>query len=512
MRAAASRPFRAVSLLTSVSVFAASVVAPTGAYADKPTGAQLAAIPNGASGAGCGNSNMINIINANPGPDTTVQGTPVTNPDTQQGEGPPSLSVTEVTSNQVLEEVRKRREDAAVEVAALSEDTAIVSDAAASNASQGAQSAASGGVQAKPVKPKVKRSESGESRQTYADPSGNGIYGVWAQGFADYEERDETAPGDPNSTDSEQRTYGFVAGLDKTINLSSTYNPTLLTVGVFAGASDTKTEFGDTASSRGAYETQDGGFVGVYAAYNRGAFSADLVFKTDFFEHRERRIEIDRVTQVTTTPQAVQATETFQYQCVDPDGLFPSTGTPINETRFQADVGAPQPTDPDVERGPTEEQERLVDAKVDQTNYNIAGSLHYRFPLHGNAYLQPTGGFLYTYTDYGSGATALSLDDGELLRLQGGLRLGTSWISEQCLFEASIAGLAYSDVYIDGFVIGSSALSSVSPSDEGKVRALGLFETSVRNQTGQSFNLQAQVRGGEDLFGVGGRVGFRHEW
>lgn len=508
MRAVASRPFRAVSLMTSVSVFATSVIAPTVAYAAKATPAQIAAIPGGSTGAGCSNADMINIINVTTGTNT-VSGTPVVSTDTQSGEGPPSLSVTEVTSNQVLEEVRKRREDAVVEVAALSEDTAIVSDAAASNAAQGAATAASGGVQAKPAKPKVKRSESGESRQTYADPSGNGVYGVWAQGFADYEERDETAPGDPNSTDSEQRTYGFVAGLDKTINLSSAYNPTLLTVGVFAGASDTKTEFGDTPSSRGASETEKGGFVGVYAAYNRGAFSADVVFKTDFFEHRERRIEIDRVTQTTTTPQAEQDFETFQYNC---ESGFPDQGTPVDPTRFQLDVGAPQAVDPDVEEGPTQEQERLIDAEVDQTNFNVAGSLHYRIPLHGNAYLQPTGGFLYTYTDYGSGATALSLDDGELLRLQGGLRLGTSWISEQRLFEMSVAGLAYSDVYIDGFVIGSSALSSVSPSDEGKVRAMGLFETSVRNQTGQSFNLQAQVRGGEDLFGVGGRIGFRHEW
>ena len=74
---------------------------------------------------------------------------------------------------------------------------------------------------------------------------------------------------------------------------------------------------------------------------------------------------------------------------------------------------------------------------------------------------------------------------------------------------------------IDGFVGktligtagGGTALVDASTlNDEGKVRVLGQFATVVDFGNGYSLFGDVEVRGGQDLFGVGGRAGVRYTW
>jgi hypothetical protein len=75
----------------------------------------------------------------------------------------------------------------------------------------------------------------------------------------------------------------------------------------------------------------------------------------------------------------------------------------------------------------------------------------------------------------------------------------------------TITGLVYSDVSVDGLVINTAGFvgSPVLPNDEGKVRGMGIFTLNYDNNAGIIWYGQADVRGGEDYFGVGGRLGVR---
>ena len=50
------------------------------------------------------------------------------------------------------------------------------------------------------------------------------------------------------------------------------------------------------------------------------------------------------------------------------------------------------------------------------------------------------------------------------------------------------------------------------PSDEGKIRGEGIFALSFDYGNGLSSFALAEVRGGQDLFGAGGKAGLRFQW
>jgi hypothetical protein len=79
------------------------------------------------------------------------------------------------------------------------------------------------------------------------------------------------------------------------------------------------------------------------------------------------------------------------------------------------------------------------------------------------------------------------------------------------LFRTTVTGLLYSDVSVNGLVIdtGGFAGSTVLPSDEGKLRAMGILAMNYDNGAGVVWYGQGDVRGGDDYFGVGGRLGVR---
>src|SRR5262245_24853250 len=97
-------------------------------------------------------------------------------------------------------------------------------------------------------------------------------------------------------------------------------------------------------------------------------------------------------------------------------------------------------------------------------------------------------------------------------KVQAGVRVGTDWVDvERRLWSVSLLAGAYSDVMVNGFTAGGPG-AVVLESDEGKVRALGQLRAKVTTPYGLSYYGQAEVRGGEDYFGVTGKVGLRYDW
>jgi hypothetical protein len=78
----------------------------------------------------------------------------------------------------------------------------------------------------------------------------------------------------------------------------------------------------------------------------------------------------------------------------------------------------------------------------------------------------------------------------------------------------SVTGLAYSDVIVNGFVTQELTTLPVGlvQSDEGKIRGEGLFTLAFDYGNGLSSFVQGEVRGGQDLFGAGGKAGLRFTW
>lgn len=290
-------------------------------------------------------------------------------------------------------------------------------------------------------------------------------YAVWTQGFGDWEKRDENTSGlsplgDPAAISFERKmtTWGILGGADVTFH----NGPAVWVLGVFTAYTSSDVKFkgsaiGSTASANVSFSTVDatisGPSVGAYASFASGPWSADLTLKVDFFD--------------------------------------------IDQSFFEA--------------FPVSGQTATGSASVDQTNFIIAGNLNYRVPLSATHWWEPTAGFRYTNVSFGSNAAVLGLDDGSVFRLQGGVRFGWEQYWSTSRVVTTLTGLLYSDVSVDGLVLNTGGFvgNAVLPSDEGKVRVQGILAFNFDHGTNITSFVAVDVRGGEDLIGAGGRVGFR---
>jgi hypothetical protein len=232
--------------------------------------------------------------------------------------------------------------------------------------------------------------------------------------------------------------------------------------------------------------TVSGPTVGAYATYFNAGFSTDVTAKFDF----------------------LTVNETF-------NDLLATTGAggsqfPPAPPQFVGISGA---------------------GSVNLLNSTVVGNLNYRFDLYPNFWMEPTVGFAYTHSSYGSGAAQLGLADGNLVRLQGGARFGTSiLLSNGVLMTPIVTGLAYNDVVVQGGVLPAFGgptsrdllAGSVNPllqgnsllaqSDQGFMRGQGIFALNFDFGYGMSSFVQGDVYGGAHLFGAGGRGGIRYQW
>ena len=314
-------------------------------------------------------------------------------------------------------------------------------------------------------------------------------FGTWTQVFGDYQKRDVAGDGVLNccttpgggilvnnrglalNIESRASTVGFVAGADFIrrglysasdgfiAGVTAGYTWSELKLNTTAASLD-PTNLGTGVSSLRA--TLSGPTAGLYATYFNAGFSSDVAVKFDF-------LTLD---------------ETF-------NDLLATTGA--EKFIFIAGAGS-----------------------VNLLNSTVVGNLNYRFDLYPNFWIEPTVGVKYTNSSYGSGADQLGLADGNLVRVQGGARFGTSTlISNGVLMTTTLTGLAYNNVVVEGGFIPVGAFQGINllvQAERGLMRGQGILALNFDFGNGMSSFVLGDVYGGAHLFGAGGRAGIRYQW
>ncbi len=423
--------------------------------------------------------------------------------------GPPSISATESSTTQVLEEIRRRTQAAEQQAQPIPASYTTPAPAAASQASSSSSSTApkavvEGAGPAPAKRPKYKQVASAEQpagEQGYVYPEVMGgterIMSSWGQGFLDWEQHDNIAPGQQENRDRVSKTAGVISGTDWTwVNPAARQ---AVQAGFFSGYSATFNSFGDTnfnantttagspdnINRTDSKQKIDGSFLGAYLAAIKGNATFDLAFTADIFDLH----------------QSSTLTQTDDSNNTCGGGVQPAA----------------------IESG-----------SASVNNYTIAADAAYRYDVSPSAWYEPIFSIRYTMTDYGNDPTHLTsvgpsgialdnpavsgrlgLEDGTVLRLQGGIRRGEQGILPDGGAWTVVGGaFIYSDVLITGFNFnpGVGNGSAVFPVDEGKVRGLGQILTTFDYSNGWSYLMMGEVRGGEDLVGVDGRIGARYRW
>ena len=204
--------------------------------------------------------------------------------------------------------------------------------------------------------------------------------------------------------------------------------------------------------------------VGAYATYFLNGFSTDLTLKVDFLHLDETFADTLAFTGVTTPTHSLQ--------------------------------GA---------------------GSTNLTNYGIVWNIQQKIPLSNVTWIEPTVGLKYYIADYDSSAAALGLADGHVFRLQAGARLGTQFIWNNVVVTPVLTGLVYGDAIVSGLALTDAVFLGTaggvaSAATEGKVRGQGIGAVKFDYGNGLSSFVQADIRGGSDYFGYGGRAGVRFVW
>jgi len=337
-------------------------------------------------------------------------------------------------------------------------------------------------------------------------------FGAWTQIVGDYEHRNASAPAfvtvgslgalgifpiPPagtrvpvlSSVQSRSSTVGIQAGGDITSRGIWASNDGLI-AGIMTGFSYSDLTLNTSALSTNfalvhnlsgqMHATLTGGTVGLYATYFNGGFSTDFLAKADVFS----------------------LSENFTDFLAFSAGSIPPTGgcTPIGLFTFGA------PFD-------------CVFSKKDPIpviNTTVMGDLNYRFNVYPNFWIEPTVGAQYSHTSYLAKAARLGLADGDLVMVQGGARFGTTaLVDNHILVTTTLTGLAYDDVLVSGGFIAAQAFNGnnlLVQADRGQVRGRGILALNFDFGQGISSFVQGEVRGGQGLFGAGGKAGVRVQW
>lgn len=314
----------------------------------------------------------------------------------------------------------------------------------------------------------------------------------WARVFGDYERRTGTGTSSINccvgwgapggipvplalSAESRASTVGFLGGVDFTSrNLLSAGDGVI--AGVLVGYAETDFRLSMTTTSSDPINVGNGSSilnarlsgptVGAFVTYFNGGFSIDNTFKVDFLSLNENFVDNLAFSSSALGVAPVPAT-------------FAGSGS------------------------------------TSLTNYSSFGNINYRFHLSDRYWIEPTVGYNYTWTEYGSNAALLGLSNGSLLRVQGGARFGIESMWDQVRVTTTVTGLAYEDVSVKGGVLQNAAFGTTSSlllAQEGKIRGQGVLAFNFDFGNGFSSFVLGEVRGGEGLFGAGGKAGVRYQW
>ncbi len=444
-------------------------------------------------------------------------------------EGTPSITTNEVSTDQALQLIRLRRDqqEATTTLASVaSAQTLPVQDTLPDRAETPVQhlkkvrGKPKGHVTAFIARRKAKTKKASTQSLQFAN-----IYGVahgpegqppqensaWAQFYGDYERHPNLNPGQLDNPTRIQITEGALGGVDTTFVLPDPFNAESLKFGILSGYNSTRSSFSDTPNTKDAFQKDEGAFAGIYGTYTHNRFSADFLVKGDFYDHEQTQITNEVTTIQCQDGQFMTAaglaemksyTKVYFGQTVypygDPSKIIPvSGGTILSNDARTATIT-------------TSVRQAGI---ISEINLNAGSNVYYRLDLGDGFWLEPTAGYRYTYTDYGDGAAALGLENGQLFRILGGARVGTAGIYQGYRYSASLLGLLYDDVSILGYVAEASGLTSGPATvDQGKLRATAQLLGKLEDAHGLEYTLQLEVRGGEDVVGAGGKVGIRYRW
>jgi hypothetical protein len=150
---------------------------------------------------------------------------------------------------------------------------------------------------------------------------------------------------------------------------------------------------------------------------------------------------------------------------------------------------------------------------VGLTNAGVSGNAQYLIKLDNGMFVEPTGGFSFTRTIFGSGAAALGLQDATTVRLQGGARFGSTWEMNGATVEASLKALIYSDVVAQGTSIVANTLGAgILPTDQDLVRGELDPEVSICLPENYTVTLSGNARFGQDLAGGSVKLALRKQF
>jgi hypothetical protein len=149
----------------------------------------------------------------------------------------------------------------------------------------------------------------------------------------------------------------------------------------------------------------------------------------------------------------------------------------------------------------------------------ISDNINYRIPVSATMWVEPTAGIQFTDSLYSTSAALLGLQDGYAIRLQAGARLGFTgtFFNGFALpdrLTTSVTALIFDDVTVHGNFIQGGVFGTNGNilNDQGKVQGEGIFALNYDLGGGYSTYVQADVRGGDGIFGVGGKGGVRVRW
>jgi hypothetical protein len=152
----------------------------------------------------------------------------------------------------------------------------------------------------------------------------------------------------------------------------------------------------------------------------------------------------------------------------------------------------------------------LPDLNLGLTNFTIAHNLNYKFDVKP-WWWEPTVGWSYSNLVWDGASKALGFENGHTIRVQGGIRTGTSFDWNGVTVEPTLTGMAYSDVEVRGGTIAVAAgTPALAPTDEGKIFGQGIAKLNFIWNKQLSSYLEAEVRGRDSVLGAAGRLGLRY--
>ena len=320
-------------------------------------------------------------------------------------------------------------------------------------------------------------------------------YGVWGQVYGEYEKRNATGFGGITGNDF-ATSSGVVLPPGTFVPLDISAQSHSGTIGFQAGLDLTTRSF---------IRPDDGLIAGILVGYlsnnltlNTQSFSTDLSIVGNDFTHLTARLSGPTL--------GIYATYFSGPFSADILAKFDILSLDQSFTEYAALAGPFGPISGALSSG----------GSTSVLNSTVAANLNYRFDLYPNLWIQPTVGAEYTGLGYGGGAADLGLENGTVVMIQGGARVGTTSVfTNNILMTATLTGLAYDDVVVSGGFIPGGAFQGnniLANADRGQVRGRGILALNFDFGQGLTSFVQGDVHGGTGLFGAGGKAGIRYQW